>query len=88
MLNTRAQRRAYENALKKSDPEGYKKWKAEALDRGKQVHQAHVERLRIVQTEFYEGKQRDIIKSLRDAGRTDEEIDAYVAKWIEGLKVI
>ena len=52
------------------------------------MHQAHIERLRIVQDEFYERKQKDIIKSLRDAGRTDEEIDAYVAKWIEGLKVI
>ena len=88
MLNTRGQRRAYERALKKSDPEAYRKWKAEALERGKQVHQAHIERVRIVRDEFYEGKQRDIIRSMREAGKTDEEIDAFIAQWIEGIKVI
>lgn len=88
MLNTRAQRRAYEKALKKSDPVAYKRWKEEALERGKQVHQAHVERLRIVQDEFYEKKQRDIIKSMRDAGKSDEEIDAFISDWIQGIKVV
>lgn len=87
MLNTRGQRRAYERALKKSDPEAYRKWKADAHERGKQVHQSNIERMRIVRDEFYENKQRDIIKSMREAGKTDEQIDAYIAKWVEGIKV-
>ncbi len=88
MLNSRAQRRAYEQALKKSDPAAYRRWKAENHTRGAELHKAHIENVRIVQSDYYEKKQTDIIKSMREAGRTDEEIDAYLEEWIEGIKTI
>jgi hypothetical protein len=88
MLNSRAQRREYERELKKSDPAAYRKWKAESVERGKNIHQAHIENVRIVQSDFYEAKQKAIIESLRAAGRSDEWIDAYLEKWIEGIKAI
>lgn len=87
-MSGRKQRREYEIWLKKNEPAKYAEYKAEAKSRGQKVHQAHVENLRAKQDAFYEQKQKDIIASMRTAGRTDAEIDEYVAKWIEGIKAI
>lgn len=88
MQLTRAQRREYERLLKKTDPQKYKEWKDGAYERGKHLHQAHVENAREAQSAFYERKQKDIIKSLRDSGLSDAEIDAYMEKWVDGIKPI
>lgn len=66
----------------------YREWKAKNHERGNAFHQAHIENCRIIQQESMEAKQRDIINSMRNAGRTDEEIDAYIEKWVEGIKAI
>ena len=85
-MSGRKQRREYELWLKKTNPKEYAEWKAGSKARGAKAHQAHVENVRAEREVFYERKQKEMILSLREAGKTDEEIDSHIAKWIEGIK--
>ncbi len=87
MQISRAQRRAYERYLKKTDPAKYKEYKAGSAERGRQLQQAALENVRAAQSDFFERKQEDIVRSLRAAGKTNEEIDAYLEKWLNDVKV-
>ena len=84
---SRAQRRAYEAFLKKTNPQAYKQWKAESIERGNQIHESNVEGVRKTQEEHYEKVQTSIIESMRADGKTDAEIDAYIAEWVQTIKV-
>lgn len=42
---SRKQRRAYEKFLKKTNPEAYVEWKSESINRGKQIHQEHLDNI-------------------------------------------
>jgi uncharacterized membrane protein YebE (DUF533 family) len=88
MSESRKQRREYEKWLKKSDPKAYKAWKAEKIERGNAFHQSHVETQRILQSERLEAKQKEIIQSLRAAGKTDAQIDEFIESWVEGISPI
>lgn len=43
MSQSRRQRRAYEKFLKKTNPQAYKEWKEDSINRGKQIHQEHID---------------------------------------------
>lgn len=83
----RAQRRAYESFLKQTNPEAYKQWKSEAIERGNQIHESNVEAVRKTEEAHYEKLQTSIIESMRAAGKTDKEIDEYIADWVQTIKV-
>jgi hypothetical protein len=84
---TRAQRRAYESFLKKTNPVAYQGWKSEAIQRGKEIHEANAEAVRKAEEEHYEKIQTSIVEKMRESGKTNEEIDEYVSEWIQTIKV-
>lgn len=88
MSESRKQRREYERYLKATDPKAYKEWKSAKVERGNAFHQSHIETQRILQSERLEAKQKDIIQSMRAAGKTDAEIDAFIEEWVEGINPI
>lgn len=49
---SRKQRRAYEKFLKKTNPQAYKEWKADSINRGKQLHQEHLDNIAIDSTKI------------------------------------
>jgi hypothetical protein len=83
----RAQRRAYESFLKKTNPIAYQGWKTEAIQRGKEIHEANTETVRKAEEEHYEKIQTSIVEAMRESGKTNEEIDAYIADWVQTIKV-
>jgi hypothetical protein len=83
----RKQRRAYEKFLKKTNPTAYKEWKSESIKRGNEIHQANVESVRKSEEAYYESQQTKIISQLREEGKTNEEIDSFIAKWVQTIKV-
>jgi hypothetical protein len=84
---SRAQRRAYESFLKQTNPHAYKQWKSESIERGKQIHESNVEAVRKTEEAHYEKLQTSIIETMRADGKSDSEIDEYVADWVQTIKV-
>jgi uncharacterized membrane protein YebE (DUF533 family) len=84
---SRAQRRAYEAFLKKTNPAAYKQWKSEAIERGNQIHEANAEAVRKAEEEHYEKLQTSLIASMRADGKTDAEIDEFIADWVQTIKL-
>ena len=84
--NARAQRRAYENWLKKTNPQQYAEWKSDSLERGKNIHESHVSSINDKQEEHYQNLQANMIVKLREQGLSDEEIDKQVAIWVMTIK--
>lgn len=83
----RKQKRAYERFLKKTNPLGYKEYKSTSIKRGKEIHAHNVELARDYENSFYEKQQEAIIVKLRNEGKTQVEIDDYIADWVLTLKV-
>lgn len=84
--NARAQRRAYENWLKKTNPSAYKEWKSDSLDRGRNIHESHVTSINDKHEARYQDLQANMIVKLREQGLSDEEIDKQVAIWVMTIK--
>jgi hypothetical protein len=84
---SRKQRRAYEKFLKKTNPGAYKMWKSESIKRGQEIHESNVESVRKSEESYYEAQQTKLISQLREEGKTNEEIDSFVAKWVQTIKV-
>lgn len=83
----RAQRRAYEKFLKKTNPEAYKQWKSEAIERGRQIHESNVEAVRKSEEEHYEKIQTQMIEAMREQGFDNTQIDEKIAEWVQTIKV-
>lgn len=49
---SRKQRRAYEKFLKKTNPQAYKEWKSDSINRGNQIHQEHLDNIAIDSTKI------------------------------------
>jgi uncharacterized membrane protein YebE (DUF533 family) len=84
---SRAQRRAYEAFLKKTNPAAYKQWKSESIERGNQIHESNAEAVRKAEETHYENLQTSLIASMRADGKTDAEIDEYIAEWVQTIKL-
>ena len=85
--NARNQRRAYELYLKKNAPEQYKIWKSTVIERGAKTHEQNTEEVRKSEEAYFEGMQAKIIQSMKDEGKSNEEIDEYINDWVKTLKV-
>jgi hypothetical protein len=84
---SRAQRRAYEAFLKKTNPAAYKQWKAESIERGNQIHESNAEAVRKAEEAHYEKLQTSLIESMRAEGKTDAQIDEFIADWVQTIKL-
>jgi hypothetical protein len=84
--DSRKQRRNYELWLKRTNKEAYKKWKSESVKRGNAIHEQNTEAIRNAESEMLEKKQTDIIVRMREEGKTEEQIDEFIAIWIKTIK--
>lgn len=84
--NSRTQRRSYEKWLKKTNPQAYKEWKLNSVERGSRLHQENVESVRKSHEEFYEKAQTNMIVKLQNEGKTTEEINKLVSIWIKTIQ--
>ena len=83
----RKQRRLYEKYLKKFNPQQHKEWKAGAIERGKKIHSQNVDAAYKNQEEYFEKLQTKLIQDMKAEGKSNEEIDAYIADWVRTLKI-
>ena len=58
-----------------------------SIERGKQIHESNVEAVRKTEEAHYEKLQTSIIETMRADGKSDSEIDEYVADWVQTIKV-
>jgi len=56
---SRKQRRSYEKFLKKNDPKGYKEWKSNSIERGKDIHREYLDNVLV--TKETNDRQSEII---------------------------
>ena len=90
MKNTsqaRKQRRSYELWLKKNNIAAYKEWKANSHLRGKQLMDNQTTAVRNKEEESLEALQTKIISDMRNNGKTEEEINKYIAIWVKTLRL-
>ena len=90
MKNTsqaRKQRRSYELWLKKNNIAAYKEWKANRHVRAKQLIENQNSVVRNKEEETLEALQTKIISDMRNNGKTDEEINKYIAIWVKTLRL-
>ncbi len=85
--SARKQRRAYENFLKKTNPEAYRQWKSESLSRGKSIHENNQEAINKSLESQYEVYQEKIIERLKSEGKSQEEIDRHISIWVSTIKI-
>jgi hypothetical protein len=83
----RRQRRAYELWLKENNPAAYREWKSQSVERGRGLQEDAAETVRKAEAASLENRQTNIIVSMRDAGRSEEEINEYVAIWVKTLRL-
>ena len=81
----RMQRRSYELWLKKNNIAAYKEWKANRHARSKQLIENQNSIVRNQEEENLEKLQTKIISDMRNNGKTDEEINKYIAIWVKTL---
>lgn len=81
------QRRAYELWLKKTNPTAYKEWKSQSIQRGIQLQSAQSESVRKMEEDHLEKIQTDMIVKMKSEGKSDAEIDQYIAIWVKTLKI-
>lgn len=84
---SRAQKRLYEQFLKKMHPGQYKTWKAGAIQRGQKSHEEHVEACSRSIESYYENLQTRLIQYYKSLEMSNEEIDAYIENWVKTIKV-
>lgn len=82
----RSQRRSYELWLKKNNPQEYKKWKSNFVTRGRLLHEEHVRATQDFEEQTLEKRQADIIVKLKEAGKSDSEVDRHIGIWIKTIK--
>lgn len=87
MSQSRAQRRAYEKFLKKTDPTKYAEYKSGVVERGEKLNNAMAAAVSETEEAYYEDKQTKIIQAMKADGKTSEEIDAYIEDWVKTIKV-
>lgn len=83
----RAQRRSYELWLKKNNLAAYKEWKANRHVRAKQLMDNQTTAVRNQEEEKLESLQTKIISDMRSKGKSDEEINKYIAIWVKTLRL-
>jgi len=83
----RKQRRLYEAYLKKFQPAQYKEYKAGVIARGKMIHESNVEAVRKAEEARFEAIQTNMIQQMREEGKSNDEIDAYINDWVQTIKV-
>jgi len=88
MSQARAQRRVYQNWLKKNNPKGYEEMKSADEFQGTTIHKANVDASIASQREQLEALQTRMIVSLRKQGKTDSEIDSFISNWVKNIKIV
>lgn len=83
----RKQRRSYELWLKENNIAAYKEWKSNRHTRGKQLIETQNAAVRNKEEETLEARQTKIISDMRDKGKTEEEINKYIAIWVKTLRL-
>lgn len=83
----RKQRRSYELWLKVNNIAAYKEWKANRHTRAKQLIETQNVAVRNKEEETLEARQTKIISDMRDKGKTEEEINKYIAIWVKTLQL-
>jgi len=81
----RKQRRSYELWLKVNNIDAYKEWKANRHTRSKQLIETQTTAVRNKEEETLEARQTKIISDMKDKGKTEEEINKYIAIWVKTL---
>ena len=81
----RKQRRSYELWLKVNNIAAYKEWKANRHTRSKQLIETQTSAVRSKEEETLEARQSKIISDMKDKGKTEEEINKYIAIWVKTL---
>jgi hypothetical protein len=83
----RKQRRLYERYLKETDMNQYKIWKSGVLSRGLKTHEENAEEVRKSEEVFYEGLQTKSIRTMKNAGMENDEIDSIIEKWVQTIRL-
>jgi hypothetical protein len=91
-MPNRSARRAYlkrAGALKKKSKMPIKDWLEvvkNTIEEGKKIHDSNMELSEKAIHAWYEKKETEIRESLREAGKTEEEIKAHLEGWYETIK--
>lgn len=86
--DARRYRRYYENALKRSNLDLWKDYKAEKFERAKELINSQREFVKAHEEKWLIEKQTKMIASFKEFGYSDEVIDKKIEQWLDGIKLM